>query len=95
MDACTKQEHVWLQLRVDELEGRLTELEEEIRRLRGDDAAQAMDPAGDSDREGGRLVVIEMLTSGYTRDQIAAYLRHTFAVEDPDSLIAEAAPAAR
>ncbi len=94
MDSCTNQEHVWLQLRVDELEDRLAELEEEIRRLRGEDSARAIESAGDADREGGRLVVIEMLTSGYTRDQIAAYLRQTFAVDDADTLIAEAAPAA-
>ena len=34
--------------------------------------------------------MIEMLTAGYTRGQIAAYLRHTFAVEDAETLLADA-----
>ena len=90
MDSCTNQEHAWLQLRVDELEGRLAELEEEIRRLRTDDSQPPADRGGDSDKEGARLVMIEMLTAGYTRGQIAAYLRHTFAVEDAETLLADA-----
>ena len=90
MDSCTSQEHAWLQLRVDELEGRLAELEEEIRRLRADDPQPPPGHAGDSDREGALLVMIEMLTAGYTRDQIAAYLSHTFAVDDAETLLADA-----
>ena len=90
MDSCTNQEHAWLQLRVDELEGRLAELEDEIRRLRPDDPQPPADRGGDSDQEGARLVMIEMLTAGYTRGQIAAYLRHTFAVEDAETLLADA-----
>ena len=94
MDSCTNQEHVWLQLRVDELEARLAQLEEEITLLRGDEAAEPLERAADSDQEGARLVVIEMLTAGYTPDQISMYLRQTFAIEDTGGLLAEAGSAA-
>jgi hypothetical protein len=90
VDSCTNQEHAWLQLRVDELEDRVAELEDEIRGLREGDLRPSADRGGDSDREGARLVTIEMLTAGYTRGQIAAYLRHTFAVDDAETLIADA-----
>ena len=90
MDSCTNQEHAWLQLRVDELEGRLADLEQQTRSLRADDPQPPAGHAGDSDREGALLVMIEMLTVGYTRDQIAAYLRHTFAVDDAETLLADA-----
>lgn len=91
MNTCTDQEHVWLQLRVDELEARVAELEAEIRDRHGESAAgTAEDGVGDQEREGARLVVLEMLTTGYSQDQIAEYLRHTFAVEDAEALLAEA-----
>ena len=48
----------------------------------------------DPEREGVRLVVIEMLTAGYAPGQITAYLRQTFGVEDPDALIEAAGPVA-
>ena len=54
MDSCTNQEHAWLQLRVDELEGRVAELEDEVRGFRERDAQPAADRGGDSDREGAR-----------------------------------------
>ena len=94
MDTCTDQEHAWLQLRVDELEDRVHELEAELRRLRGEGPAREAEPSGDTDHEGARLVVIEMLTGGYSREQIAMYLRQTFAVEDPESLLVDVAPVA-
>ena len=91
MNTCTDQEHVWLQLRVDELEARVAELEAEICGLNGEAAAgTAADRAGDQEREGARMVVLEMLTTGYSENQIAEYLRHTFAVEDAEALLAEA-----
>ena len=94
MDTCTNQEHAWLQLRVDELEGRVAEFEAENRRLRGEEPTRAAEPSGDPDHEGARLIVIEMLTAGYSREQIAMYLRQTFAVEDPESLLVDVVPVA-
>ena len=38
--------------------------------------------------------MFEMLTAGYARGQIAAYLRHTCAVEDAEALLAEVGPVA-
>ena len=46
-------------------------------------------------QEGARLVAIEMLTCGYTQEQIETYLSQTFGIEHPEALIADAGPAAR
>ena len=92
MEGCTNQEHAWLQLRIDELEDCLAEAQAEIRRLRGEDLAQA--DGGGAEHEGARLVVLEMLSSGYTRAQIVTYLRQTFAVKNPEVLVSDAASVA-
>ena len=68
--------------------------------LAGDAAVAAADAGiaadgGESEREGARLVVIEMLTAGYEPEQITTYLRQTFGVEDPEALIQAAGPVAR
>ena len=105
-----EQEQVLLELRVDQLESRLLELQQEVAALRaegteptgGEDGEEAHvrrstegPPTGsDSEQEGARLVTLEMLSLGYTREQVATYLRRTFAIDDPETLLAEAGAAA-
>jgi hypothetical protein len=43
----------------------------------------------DAEHEGARMVVMEMLTSGYEPGEVAAYLRQTFGVSDPEALFQE------
>ena len=46
----------------------------------------------DAEHEGARMVVMEMLTSGYEPGQVVTYLRQTFGVDDPEALIQEVGP---
>ena len=118
MNPFINRDHVLLELRVEELEGHLAALREEIREIRAQVVDRADGAAGraappevpfgrrasdaaltaidgpDGEREGARLVVLEMLSSGYTQEQIATYLRQTFGVDDPETLMADAVPVA-
>lgn len=61
-------------------------------RRASDAALTAAIDGPDGEREGARLVVLEMLSSGYTQEQVATYLRQTFGVDDPETLMAPAVP---
>jgi hypothetical protein len=44
----------------------------------------------DEGLEGAKLVVLELLSSGYAREEVANYLRCTFGVADAEAVIAGA-----
>ena len=42
--------------------------------------------------EGARMVAIELLSSGYKREEVATYLRSTFGIADVEAVLADAGP---
>jgi hypothetical protein len=49
-------------------------------------AAPDTEPAHDG-LEGARLIALEMLSSGYGRDEVATYLRSTFGISDAEAVL--------
>lgn len=49
-------------------------------------AARDTEPVDDG-LEGARLVALEMLSSGYERDEVATYLRSTFGISDTEAVL--------
>ena len=75
-----------LHVRINELERRLARLEMQLAQAAPQSGGVSKESGGpDEGLEGARLVAIELLSSGYAREEVTNYLRSTFGVADADA----------